>query len=426
MSEPRDFAASFAFGAATSAYQVEGGIENDWTSWERAGRTKTRCGRAVDHWNRFEEDFDLLEAAGLTAYRLSVEWARIEPEPGRIDEAALERYRAILGSLARRGIRAMVTLHHFTHPAWFHVKTPWTTPASVGAFARFARRVGEALRGLVGWWCTLNEPMVFLLGGYADAQMPPGVRDLDAFARAAANLLRAHAAARAALREVDPGAPIGFAHNGLALAPLRRWSLLDRVISHYADDLYNDAVPRALVDGELELEMPFLLRRRERIEGGRGSLDFIGMNYYSRIHVGAKLGAPWVQARYRDASGRGVSDLGWEWYPEGFAGLLARMGRWGLPLYVTENGLADASGERRNRYLHEHLRVLADALKAGADVRGYFHWSLLDNFEWLEGLGPRFGLFRVDFETLERTPTPTVAWIEQVARTGRLPEASRR
>ena len=420
MSEPREFPTGFVFGAATAAYQVEGGIENDWSAWERAGKTKTPCGRAVDHWNRWEQDFDLLEQAGLSAYRLSVEWARVEPEPGRFDDAALAHYRTMLESLKRRGVKTMATLHHFTHPTWFHQKTPWTSPESVPAFARFTRRVAEELHGLVSWWCTLNEPMVFLLGGFVDGQMPPGLKDFRQFADAAANMMRAHAAARAVLREVEPGVPAGVAHNSLALAPLRFWHPVDRVVHKHADALYNHAVPRALTEGVLDLEMPLILKRREVIDGAKGSLDFLGVNYYSRIHVGLKARPPWIQAHYRDVSKRGLTDLGWEWYPEGFTGLLKDLRRYQIPLYVTENGLADERGERRSWFVFDHLRALHEAMEAGVDVRGYFYWSLMDNFEWLEGLGPRFGLYRVDFETLARTATPTVAWLRQVAQTGKL------
>ncbi|MGC4117385.1 MAG: family 1 glycosylhydrolase [Myxococcales bacterium] len=421
MAEPaRDFPESFVFGAATAAYQIEGGIENDWTDWERAGRTKTPCGRAVDHWNRFEEDFDLLQAAGLSAYRLSVEWARIEPEPGRFDDAALAQYRRMLESLSRRGIRAMVTLHHFTHPRWFHARTPWIGPRFIDAFERFTRRVAQELKGLVSWWCTLNEPMVFLLGGFVDAQMPPAVKDLTLFADAAANLMRAHVVARAALSELTPGVPVGIAHNAIALAPLRRLSPIDRLVARSSHELYNHAVPRALTQGLLKLQMPGLLSRSVPIDGGRGSLDFLGINYYSRIHVGLKLGPPWVQVRYVDVAQRGLTDLGWEYHPEGFAQLLAEMRGYGVPLYVTENGLADAKGERRSWFLYDHLKVVRDLLREGADVRGWFHWSLMDNFEWLEGLGPRFGLYRVDLQTLERSATPTVAWLKRVAKTGEL------
>jgi beta-glucosidase len=416
----RDFPESFLFGAATAAYQVEGGIENDWSRWERAGRTKTPCGRAVDHWNRWEEDFELLERAGLKVYRMSVEWARIEPEPGRFDDEALARYRRMLERLRDRGIAAMVTLHHFTHPLWFHERTPWSSPASVEAFARFTRHVAEALKGLVGWWVTINEPMVLLLGGYADGQMPPGIKDLKAFAAAAENLMRAHVAARAVLRELDPQAQVGIAHNCLATAPLRNWSPVDRQLAKSAFELYNHALPRALTDGELRLRMPLLLDRRVMIDGARGSLDFLGVNYYSRIHVGTSLARLGLKIAYRDVHGRGLTDLGWELYPEGLRQVLLGLSAYGVPLWITENGIADAGGARRSRYLFEHLGAVLDALRAGVDVRGWLHWSLLDNFEWLEGLGPRFGLYRVDFENLERTPTPTVEWLRKVIESGRL------
>jgi beta-glucosidase len=418
----RDFPEGFLFGAATAAYQVEGGIENDWTAWERAGKTRTPAGRAVDHWNRWELDFELLAQAGLRAYRLSVEWARIEQEQGRFDDAALAQYRRMLERLHQLGIAPMVMLHHFTHPAWFHEKCPWTSPKSIEAFARFTRRVAEELRGLVGWYVTINEPMVLLLGGFADGRMPPGQSDLRLFGRAAGNILRAHVAARAVLREIDPAVPVGIAHNCMALAPLRGWSPIDRTLASSAHALYDFAVPKALTTGELELRIPLLLRHCERIDGAPGSLDFLGINYYSRIHVGAALGRPGMRIAYRDVNGRGLTDLGWERYPEGLAGILKALSAYGLPLWITENGIADDSGAQRNRFLHEHLSAVAEALRSGIDVRGYLHWSLLDNFEWLEGIGPRFGLYRVDFETLERTPTPSVAWLREVARTGQLAE----
>ncbi|MFN7134273.1 MAG: family 1 glycosylhydrolase, partial [Myxococcales bacterium] len=198
------------------------------------------------------------------------------------------------------------------------------------------------------------------------------------------------------------------------------FSPFDQAFAKYSARLYNHAILQALTSGELHLQMPLILNRRERIDGAERSLDFMGVNYYSRIHVGAQLGGRWVQAVYRDVHGRGLTDLGWEYLPEAFTVLLGEVRRYGLPVWITENGIADASGARRPQFIHDHLLALKAAMNAGLEVRGYLHWSLLDNFEWLEGMGPRFGLYRVDLDTLARTPSAGVTYLRRVAETGRI------
>ncbi len=191
------------WGVAVSHYQVEGGDPCDWTAWEAAGRTKGgACGRAAGSWERYEEDAGLAAAAGANAFRFSVSWSRIEPARGTYDDAALARYGRLVDRLLALGLEPVVTLHHYTHPAWFHAETPWTSPAAVDAFARFSRRVAGALAPRVRVWITLNEPLVLLLGGYLDGQIPPGLADGRAANLALGNLLAAHAAAAAAIHDV--------------------------------------------------------------------------------------------------------------------------------------------------------------------------------------------------------------------------------
>ncbi|HEY1086235.1 MAG TPA: family 1 glycosylhydrolase, partial [Archangium sp.] len=222
-----NFPADFTFGVATAAYQVEGGIENDWSAWERAGKLKDpneRCGAGVDHWNRFFDDVPLITQLGATAYRLSIEWARVEPERGRWDDAAWNGYRARLEALVKAGIRPVVTLLHFTHPAWFHAQTPWHEPSSLVAWKRFADKCAELLQGLPNVAVTtLNEPNVLLLGGYLAGAMPPGITDGRKAFAAMANLVRAHVIARQALLERCGPMEIGIAQNMLVFAPTRRW-----------------------------------------------------------------------------------------------------------------------------------------------------------------------------------------------------------
>ena len=406
------------WGVAVSHYQVEGGDSCDWTAWEGAGRTKGGpCGRAAGSWERYEEDADLAADAGANAFRFSVSWSRVEPSRGTYDAEALARYGRLVDRLLERGIEPVVTLHHYTHPAWFHAETPWTSPSSVEAFARFARRVAEALAPRVRIWVTLNEPLVLLLGGFLDGQIPPGLADGRAAGLALGNLYAAHAAAASVLRDVDPGAAVGLAHNMMDFVPSRPGWILDRLLAAHARRLYNRSFLEAFRTGTWNLWIPPFTRLHGRLPSLKGSLDFVGVNYYSRLHV--ECPAPTrVLSRfaYRDPRGRGMTDNGWEISPESFGPLLAEAGALGLPVLVTENGLADGDDARRSAFLRDHVAALLEAERAGVRIAGYLHWSLVDNFEWLDGYGPKFGLYALDRETLERRPRPSVAVFREIGK----------
>jgi beta-glucosidase len=419
----RTFPPDFTFGVATSAYQVEGGIENDWAEWERAGKLKeahVRCGRAVDHWSRYAEDYALAREVGASALRVSLEWARLEPERGKWDGAAREGYRERLLRMKEAGLRPVVTLHHFTHPSWFHRETPWHRPESVEAFRAYARACAPLLRGLDALVITLNEPMVLLLGGYLQGVIPPGLIDREKTVAALENMVRAHVAAREELLRALGRVELGISQNMLDFAPDRWWHPLDRALVRLGAQAYNHAFHEALVSGRLRVNMPGVASTRVEVPGARGSCDFIGVNYYTRAHLRFVPRQPFIDFRFRDVHGRGLTDIGWEQWPEGFGHVLRELKRYGLPVWVTENGMDDREGQRRPAYIHAHLQQVLEARAQGVDVRGYLYWSLLDNFEWLEGWGPRFGLYHVDFETLERRPTPACAWFREVATTRRL------
>jgi beta-glucosidase len=410
-------------GAATSAYQIEGAIDNDWMEWEGASRLKVpgvRCGRGIAHLERWEEDLGLLQDLRAEIYRYSVEWSRIEPKEGEFDEGALRHYARLTDSLRRRGILPVVTLHHFTHPRWFHEKTPWESRASVEVFARFARRVVEAL-GPAHAYITFNEPNVLLLGGYVQGVIPPGRTDFRACALACENIVRAHAAARAVIRELQPASRVGIAHNVMRFAPARGYLPTDRLLCQIANRFHNYAIPNAMVTGELDLWAPLVMKHRAHIPDARGSLDFIGVNYYSRMHLRTRLNSRVIcEPVYLDRSRRGLTDIGWEEYPQGLYLALKAFSRFGVPLWVTENGIDDRSGRRRSRFLYEHMSAMLNAIAEGVKVEAYLHWSLMDNFEWLEGFGPRFGLYRVDFDTHTREATPTAGYLRRIIETRRL------
>jgi len=409
------FPPDFVFGVATAAYQVEGHIENDWSDWERTRPLKHSAGAAVDHWNRYQDDYRLAREVGATAFRISLEWARIEPERGRLNQEALASYRTRLLAMRASGLRPVVTLHHFTHPRWFHTETPWHSPESVGAFRTYARACSEVLRGLDALVLTFNEPVVLMLGGYVKGFIPPGLVDPRLALPALANMARAHVAAREELHAAIGPVPVGTSQNMLAFTADRAWHPLDHALVRLADSAYNHAFLEALCTGKLRVRMPGLITASAEIEGGRDSLDFVGVNYYTRARLRFVPKRPFFEFHYRDPFLRGLTDIGWEQYPEGFGQILQEVRRYGLPIWVTENGIDDRRGDRRSAFLYAHWRELLGTVASGADVRGYLYWSLLDNFEWLEGWGPRFGLYHVDFDTLERTRTPACDYFRDTA-----------
>jgi beta-glucosidase len=415
----------FLWGVATSAHQIEGGNDrNDWSRWETIpGKIKgdVRSGAACGSWERWEEDLDRIHSLGLNAYRFSLEWSRIEPEEGRYDEAALARYREMLQGCRARGIEPLLTLHHFTNPAWFAGLGGWEERANLARFERYARLAGERYGDLVDRWITVNEPEVLGFYGYDAGIFPPGLHDRSRALEVIANLIEAHGIASHALRETDrvdadgDGVPalIGAAKHWVLLEPRMRWSPIDRFAAAVQHGVFNQAVVRALAGGPIELAIPGAKTVRRTVDSLSGSSDFLGVNYYTRWMV-ALLGREPRSAR----RGSEVSDLGWEIYPEGLERALRECSGYGLPMIVTENGIADAADRWRPDFIRASLAAVDRARSSGIDVRGYFHWSLMDNFEWMEGYEGRFGLFAVDFDhagTPRRPRTSARIYAEQVA-----------
>ena len=262
------------------------------------------------------------------------------------------------------------------------------------------------------------EPVVFLLGGYVEGVIPPGRRDFALGARALEGMLHAFTEAGVVLQDANPGARIGVAHNMLELAPDRGASRVDRWLAGIADRFYNRALLEGLATGRIDLSLPSIGRARFSVPDLPAAADFVGVNYYSRLHVRFPGRARLLgDVSYRDRHGRGLTDLGWEIHPAGLAGALRTASEIGRPVVVTENGIATRNDRMRCDFLREHAVVVRHARDAGLDVRGYFHWSLLDNFEWLEGFAPRFGLFEVDYATLARRRRPSADLFGELGRT---------
>lgn len=410
----------FLWGVATSSYQIEGAAENDWTQWERQERLKVRderCGEASGHRGRWRSDFDLLPTLGANAYRLSIERSAVEPEPGFFSDEALRGERDRVDSLVRLGIEPVVTLHHYTHPNWFWAQGGWESPESVAGFRRYAAVVADALGPGVRVWVTLNEPIVFLLGGYLGGLIPPGLKSFASAARAFEHLLRAHVEAADVIGSRSPGSRIGIAHNMLEFAPDRRGSSLDRRLARHGERLYNLALLEAISTGDVDWAFPGQGRARFRVPGLPEANHFVGVNYYSRVHIRFRgVHGAIGQFLYRDPESRGLTDMGWEIHPHGFDRVLRQAESVGLPVIVTENGIATTDDRLRRDFLREHALVLAHRRAAGARIDGYFYWSLIDNFEWLEGIRPRFGLFEVDYATFARRRRPSADLFAELGR----------
>jgi beta-glucosidase len=411
------FPKGFLWGAATSAHQVEGSnTNNDWWAFEQlpgAICQNHRSGLACDWWHNAERDFDLAAGMGHNTHRLSVEWSRIEPEQGVFDPSAMDRYRDMLTGLRRRGIEPMVTLFHFSSPLWLARKGGWRNPGAVEYFRRFVHHTVEQLGDLVNLWCTINEPNVYAVAGYLFGEHAPGESSLPLYFRVLRHLLQAHGAAYRVIHALDGSARVGLVKNIQVLEALEPSDPLATRTAQLLDFLFNEVTLRAVEDGRLRFPLSVPCSTHGPLVD---SLDFWGINYYTRLRVtlGPKDRDLLGIVGLRPTPGAEVSDEGrngtyGEIYPRGIYRVLKRVAAWGKPIYITENGLPDADDDQRPRFLLTHLAHVQRAIAEGADVRGYYYWTLTDNFEWAEGWGLRFGLVALDERSQVRTPRPSAS-----------------
>ncbi|HVM41170.1 MAG TPA: family 1 glycosylhydrolase [Acidimicrobiia bacterium] len=386
-----NFPDGFIWGTATAAHQVEGGNWNsDWWEWET--REGTVCAEpsndACDQWHRYGQDIAMLAGFGFNAYRFSVEWARVEPEEGLFSRATLDHYRRVAATCHEHGLTPIVTYHHFTSPRWVAADGSWENPRTAERFARYCEKVTAHLGDLVGVACTINEPNVVAFYGYRHPVFPPGKSDADSWHRANEVFLDAHARAVEAIKG-GPGAfPVGMTLS------MNEWEAVD--------------------GGEARLERMRQPYEDQFLEAARAD-DFIGVQAYTRERVGPDGQLP-------PPEGAETTLMGYEFRPEALAATVRRA--WevtdGTPVIVTENGTAMADDTRRIAYVEGALEGLHQCLADGIDLRGYCYWTLLDNFEWVFGYMPTFGLVAVDRETYERTPKPSASWLGAVARANAL------
>ncbi len=432
----KKFPNGFFWGTATSSHQIEGdNTNNDWwdaeqgtsrypapqgTDWYPAeqkgppdGGVPHKSGRACDSYNRYEEDFDLAKAMANNAHRFSIEWSRVEPEEGKFSEEAIAHYRKVLQALRARGLEPFVTLHHFTNPIWFAQKGGWTNKKAPEYFERYVNFVASRLGSGINYWITINEPNIVIRQGYLRGIWPPFHRkDFLGFFRALQNMAEAHKRAYFVLHQINNSPQVGIAQS----------------VNYFESE-----------SGVLKFANGFLVRILRYLKNEwflnkiKNHQDFIGLNYYNHYKISV------LKGKYQD--GRERSDFGWEIYPEGIYHVVRDIyKKYKKPIYITENGISDADDDQRPEFIKSHLRWLHKSITLpyaqrslpaglpagrqgrqgeynvgarrdtdfrGADVRGYFYWSLLDNFEWAEGFTQRFGLVEVNFETFARKTRPS-------------------
>lgn len=456
---PFRFPDDFLWGTATAAYQIEHTQDDDWAAFEEAAMQSGRFGslgpgkpqpghihklgdwpvdvrrKKTDFDSRIDEDLAMAARMGHSAYRFSISWARLFPTEDQRDPdpAGIAFYRRIFDVLQQQRLTSVVTLFHFTSPRWFwrlvDGKSGWERADALVHWERFVRAVLSHFGGRMPIICTLNEPMVYVYAGYLDGVFPPLERRAGpaAVVPVIEQLLRAHARAYHLIKEdaARRGQPVqvGYAQHTRVFEPLRPRSLLDRLTAGLITRAFIWDFCDAVNTGTLRLTgTPKSTGGQQEIPGLRGTQDYLGINYYGRFYVRSHLLRPTkFDVLLHDPDAREAdrpNDLGWASYPQGFRQVLNEAGRrYRLPVYVLENGTADAASDDqlRQRLLVEHVYEMWHARRDGTDVRGYFHWSLFDNFEWAEGFEARFGLVAIDYrDGFRRSPRPSAALYSRI------------
>jgi len=383
----KKFPKGFLWGAAISAYQTEGGIENsDWSE-------KFPAGKACDYYNRYEEYFDLAKELNHNVHRFSLEWPRIQPSEGKFDRQAIKHYRKVLLALKKRNIKSMVTIWHYTLPLWLAAKGGWSNSKSPEYFENYARFVAEELDDSVDFWTTLNEPAIYITLAYVKDRFPPQKKNSLLVPLVFLNFARAHKKTYKAIHEFNNKAKVGIAEN---------YSYID---SYDKKSFLNNKMVSAwnFLNNHLFLNLT------------KNYHDYLGVNYY--FHDRMKIAPFSFPPLVTKNENKEVSDMGWEIFPEGIYYVLMDLKKYGLPIYITENGIADEGDKRRAKFITDHLKWTHKAIGEGADVRGYLHWSLFDNFEWDSGFAKRFGLIEIDYQNgLEAKIRPSAREYAKICR----------
>ncbi|MFH1398008.1 MAG: glycoside hydrolase family 1 protein [Candidatus Omnitrophota bacterium] len=402
------FPQGFLWGAATSSHQVEGNnINNDWWEWEKSANLKETSGLACRHYEFFKEDFDLAQSLNHNCHRFSIEWSRIFPYREELSFQEFSHYREVILALKERGLEPIVSLHHFTNPLWFSKLGGWENPESPEYFLYFVRKVVEEFADKVKYWVTINEPMVYVYYSYIIGSWPPQKKSFSKARRVTNNLIAAHIRSYKLIRDIykNKGLPlpqVSIAKNMQAFVPCKN-TLRDKLAVYLRDKSFNFDLLDKLAQAK--------------------TLDFIGVNYYSRSLVET---SSWsvnnllTRVCQDNHSPCPKNSMGWDIYAQGLYDLLLKLKKYNLPVMILENGICTADDVQRWDFICQHLKSISSAMAKGIKVLGFIYWSLLDNFEWDKGFGPRFGLIDVEYNNFRRTVRESARKLSLVCKTGRL------
>lgn len=409
-----EFPDGFLWGAATSSHQVEGNnINNDWWHWElKKQPPQLRSGKADDQYHLYEQDFDLAELFNHNAHRLSIEWSRIEPEEGVWNQDAVDHYIEVLKSLKERNMVVMLTLWHFTIPLWADKKGGWENKHVAKKFVKFVEKLIPQIDKYVDLYISLNEPGVYVYMSYlnnvkkkrADFTGDPWPIQQKvskwAAIKAFLNFSFAHKKIYKIIHKYNKHAKVGISQNVISYSNQQSHSVLQHILVWVYDIFTN--------------HLFFILT-------GKKTHDFLGINYYFHQSIGSHNGSKFPRLLSAALAKKDVTDMGWEIYPEGIYNVLQDFADYKKPIYITENGLASTNDDRRCRFLISYLKEIYHAIVAKIEIKGYFHWSLIDNFEWAEGFAPRFGLIEVDYATQKRKARPSAYIYSEIIKENGIP-----
>ena len=398
--ETLEFPKDFLWGAATSSHQVEGDNKNnDWWAWENGHRKRFKSGKAANQYNLYKEDIKLIKELNHNSHRFSIEWSRIEPKEGIWDFNAIKHYRDELKRMKKAGLKTMLTLHHFTNPLWFAEKGAFVSKKSVFYFQRYASFAVEKFGDLVDFWITVNEPGVYVSQSYLSGVWPPQLKSKSQSLKVYFNLARAHKRAYKIIHKIYKEkkwgkAKVGIAQNTISTHSYHPYNFKEFIIVSFINWIWNHSF--------------FWLTKR--------SHDFLGINYYFHFRINNVVLKTFDFFVNSYIEHREMSSVGWEIYPQGIFDVLLDMKKYNLPIYITENGIATVDENKRTRYLVSYLKEIYHAMCAKASIKGYFYWSLIDNFEWEKGFSPRFGLVEVNYRTFERNIRSTARVYSHICR----------
>lgn len=421
------FPSNFIWGVSTSAHQIEGNCNCQWTEFEK-NKNLDLSSIACDNWNRYKEDIGLIKNLGVNAYRFSIEWSKIEPVEGKFNQEAIDHYHDLINNLKSNDIMPVITLHHFTHPIWFENKSAFENVDNIKYFVRFAKEMFKQYSDKVLMWCTINEPGVYAFQGYLRGVFPPGKRNIQQVGIVSKNLIQAHIDVYKALKSMKNGdkCQIGIAHSitqydpfhiGNKYNPLQKF---EEFLAYYLNHIFYREMLNFFITGLFEYKVPaiiqlFLTGTLPNVLNAQikyqycpdnkkykstDILDFFGIQPYSSVLIDCTNTKAEKIPSIRP--GNIVTDMPYKICAESVYRAIHEASFIGVPIYITETGIADSKDDRRELFIKRYLYAVNKAIKENYDVRGFFYWSLYDNFEWNFGYSMKFGLYNVNFKTQER------------------------